>query len=568
MGVRYDSLETEKFRDRVRAAVTDCLVEEPEWIFVSVNPDLRGEGGHYLYLDERLRAAAGARKGGFVSLSSKVFALPPAWVAPVLTQPTQPYSEGFSFQDRVVFAQEIEHALREILDIFPTGRVLAFLYSGHAHQLPLVCEAMSRINDARLDFAFNLYSAYFNFDEDSVEYARDALVAECALRFCSGLNLAHQVRVVGDADYASGLISRHMSREDGILPFFSVAKPSKDLVLKASTGSASDGEITVVYLSHASEERGFSLLLDSVQCCKSARPDIRWRFRFRTAKPVDAAMHGESGEEIRRLMAEGVEIIHGFLPDYEMTALYESADIVLCPYRKRVFGSRTSANVSDAIAYGKPVVATADTWAGRLVDEMNFGATFRDGDGADLGKAILRVVESLDEIRTDVVQRGEEWLKANNPSAVLDFLLNFTYPSVTQQAEVAQIEWERLTCGIFNSFLSGLMVALANGLDPRDSVGQANIDEVFTRIGTSLRSDKLDASLHEALVFSVRLQELNQYLYDRVATLEGQAARYKAKSEERRKEIETLKKRSREEIQRLKKSFHYKPWKKLFFMKG
>ena len=104
-----------------------------------------------------------------------------------------------------------------------------------------------------------------------------------------------------------------------------------------------------------------------------------------------------------RFRVAGGRLLAEHLDDAGFENLVGSAHVVVIPYRRGTFRTRTSAVVLDAFAAGKPVVATRGTWAGDLVEEYGVGETFDDGDVDSLMTGIMRVLDNIDNEAVQVL---------------------------------------------------------------------------------------------------------------------------------------------------------------------
>ena len=436
-----------------KAPGADC--QPKDWFLVSVNPDLCNEGGHYLYFDQRLKAAAEGLGGAFLSFASASFLLegqaPPDWVRPVFSQPTQMVNRGFSILERESFANELRGALTDVISNAPGAQVILFCYSGHAHQLPGFIQALDGFDPQRLSCVFNLYSAFLNFDETSPDYARNQVLLKTSLLGCKSYLEQSCIRIVADEEFSARAIEEHLGVRPPIMPFFSLAPEESQYAMPE------EGKMTVAYLSYAIEMRGFGLLPDAVEYCLEHAPQVPWKFIFRTGLKPSVLETTRMAESIARLRDLGVTLLHGYLKDEEMASLFRQSNLLVCPYKRQTFGFRTSANVSDAIKYGLPIVAATDTWAGRLVEQLGNGVTFADGDGMDLGKALVKAAEAIDQYTNASRTAGAAWLEQNNPVAVVAFIRQVVERNVPCASVEKMSEERSLMLCILQHYLSALM---------------------------------------------------------------------------------------------------------------
>lgn len=82
----------------------------------------------------------------------------------------------------------------------------------------------------------------------------------------------------------------------------------------------------------------------------------------------------------------------GFVPHHELSALYERAAVVACPSRREGFGVACA----EAMAHGRPVVASAVGGLLDLVVDGETGLLVPPGDVPALGSALRRLVDDAD----------------------------------------------------------------------------------------------------------------------------------------------------------------------------
>ncbi len=83
--------------------------------------------------------------------------------------------------------------------------------------------------------------------------------------------------------------------------------------------------------------------------------------------------------------------------------LLGQADAVLLPYDAKIYRSRSSGVLTEALAAGKPVVVTENTWLSDQMTAFGGGVICRSGDPADLARAIRELGADYDAHR----QRAE-----------------------------------------------------------------------------------------------------------------------------------------------------------------
>jgi hypothetical protein len=88
-----------------------------------------------------------------------------------------------------------------------------------------------------------------------------------------------------------------------------------------------------------------------------------------------------------------VEVIDGTLSAEDFLSLFWHADIVVLPYRRRLFYARSSSCVVNAVLSGVPTLVARDTWLSEQVLKFRAGRVFFDGDIDDLHVNLLGLLD-------------------------------------------------------------------------------------------------------------------------------------------------------------------------------
>jgi glycosyltransferase involved in cell wall biosynthesis len=189
-------------------------------------------------------------------------------------------------------------------------------------------------------------------------------------------------------------------------------------------GLRADRPIRFVSLGDARTEKGFALLADAIRWLDAAGKltGLEFVIQSHIASPVYAAL-ATPRAELSRIGAPAVRLVDKVLSREEYAELLGGADVVLLPYTRRVYFARTSGPFTEALAAGKPVIVTADTWMSEELERHGAGLTFRDGDAADLAGTILRAKEGLAELSQAARARRGAWLRRHSPAAMVLALL-------------------------------------------------------------------------------------------------------------------------------------------------
>jgi glycosyltransferase involved in cell wall biosynthesis len=209
-----------------------------------------------------------------------------------------------------------------------------------------------------------------------------------------------------------------------VAPIPHIGDLSDSSVSLTQPGLRPDRAVRFVSLGDARTEKGFALLADAIQWLDAAGKLTGLEFVIQSfiASPVYAAL-ATPRAELSRIGSPAVRLVEQVLSRQAYAELLGGADVVLLPYTRRVYFARTSGPFTEALAAGKPVIVTADTWMSEELERHGAGLTFRDGDAADLAGTILRAKEGLTELSQAARARRGAWLRRHSPAAMVLTLL-------------------------------------------------------------------------------------------------------------------------------------------------
>ena len=164
-----------------------------------------------------------------------------------------------------------------------------------------------------------------------------------------------------------------------------------------ASGSPGETSLTVgkrrirfASLGNARAEKGILEIIQAIEILNagSDRSDIE--FVLQINDPSE-----DCREAVRRLQtsshAPNVTLIGAAMDAGSYEALLASVDVVLVPYWREIYWSRTSGIFLEAVTSGKPVIVTSDTWMSDELQRWGAGIAIPDHDPCALADAIERV---------------------------------------------------------------------------------------------------------------------------------------------------------------------------------
>jgi glycosyltransferase involved in cell wall biosynthesis len=116
---------------------------------------------------------------------------------------------------------------------------------------------------------------------------------------------------------------------------------------------------------------------------------------------------------VESLGLQGAVQFLGYVPDEQMLALFESADVFVLPYPRQAAYSSSGVNIR-AMETGAAVVASRGTVADGLLEPGRTGLTFEPNDAQDLAAQLQRLIEDDDlRVRLGRAAQDQVWQKHN-----------------------------------------------------------------------------------------------------------------------------------------------------------
>jgi spore coat protein SA len=180
-----------------------------------------------------------------------------------------------------------------------------------------------------------------------------------------------------------------------------------DLAVGAAAGHAPPGEAPILYVGRVEERKGVHVLVDAFeQVISKQRP----RSRLRIVGPHsywDAAPSPYYQALAERCAANPrIELRGPTYDDRELAAVYRDAAVSVVP---SVFPEALGLTSLEAQASGVPVVVSNSGGLPETVDAGKTGLVFDNGNAAQLGEAVLSIVNN-DERRRTMGAAARDWV--------------------------------------------------------------------------------------------------------------------------------------------------------------
>lgn len=167
-------------------------------------------------------------------------------------------------------------------------------------------------------------------------------------------------------------------------------------------------------------EKGFHLLPQAIEICRARGLDANFTVQLRHSGWEPATVAAERA--LRQI--PGVRLVEGVLSHEEYTVETGKIDAMLLPYDPVLFGLRGSGIFTQSVAAGRPVVASAGTFAGASIASGKAeGEVFSPHDSAALAAAIMRLCSRLADSHARAAKLAKAFAHTHSAEAYVDVLL-------------------------------------------------------------------------------------------------------------------------------------------------
>ncbi|MFC1532314.1 glycosyltransferase [Thermodesulfobacteriota bacterium] len=194
---------------------------------------------------------------------------------------------------------------------------------------------------------------------------------------------------------------------------------------KMSNLTAKQRPIRFVFLGDAREEKGFSLIAEAIlELHKHNQLNgIEFILQCYISSEVHAAMKLPR-QKLIDLCLPQIQLILEPLTRDSYNNIIDQADVVLLPYSRRIYYSRTSGPFAEALAAGKPVIVPRDTWMSDQVVQYGAGIMFKSYDFEDLIRAITAIRDGYPSLAKRAQIGRSKWTTFHNPDNFVRLLMN------------------------------------------------------------------------------------------------------------------------------------------------
>jgi glycosyltransferase involved in cell wall biosynthesis len=225
-----------------------------------------------------------------------------------------------------------------------------------------------------------------------------------------------RIRVVTDSDRLAAEFSKltHLP-----LPIFPT--PHTDRI--GSPREESTDVPRFVWLGGIRKDKGFHVFARAVLALEKELRSGRMEFVIQSN--LDDPRDSETAAARDMIKFAGlprVTLIERALTSEEYTNLLTSSSAVVLPRLLQLYRSQTSGPFVEALAAGKPVVVTDNSWMSDQLKRYGAGTTFRDQDSDGLASAIRTLAANYSEFRVRAERSVKEWVSFHNPDRLYEMI--------------------------------------------------------------------------------------------------------------------------------------------------
>lgn len=210
--------------------------------------------------------------------------------------------------------------------------------------------------------------------------------------------------------------------------------------------------INVAVLGNARAEKGFCEIVECLERMTLAG-NKKFIFHLQINDPDDVAK--ASILNLESFAGPNLHVYRTALTDTEYSHLLKDADVILLPYHADVYRARTSGVLVEAIASGKLVIVSKNSWLSQEVETHGTGVIIRDRSSIDIECALENIFKNYNKLRKEAMVNatryqklhgGERFIEClvggrrNYPKSMLsNVVIVFPFPDFFQQSSGATV---------------------------------------------------------------------------------------------------------------------------------
>jgi glycosyltransferase involved in cell wall biosynthesis len=186
------------------------------------------------------------------------------------------------------------------------------------------------------------------------------------------------------------------------------------------------------FFGYSKSEKGFHLLPEAVDRCRDAGLNVEFHIQVQHSHWEKTTIAAE--QKLRAM--PNVTLIDGTLSSDDYLAATDKVDVILLPYDPVAFGMRGSGIFTESVAAGRPIVASAGTFAGDCILRGEAqGEVFGPYNAQQFVAAIKRILPRLPKISEQAKAQSETFARRHDGDAYVDSILDMVHLKPDQFTE-------------------------------------------------------------------------------------------------------------------------------------
>ncbi|RZK46040.1 MAG: glycosyltransferase, partial [Pedobacter sp.] len=244
--------------------------------------------------------------------------------------------------------------------------------------------------------AFILMSeAVYNKDFTSFHFKRTSKLLKTVLKGFGKNVEKGEVVLAGDSHITS---REYETLADVKFRVFPSPAAGLNAVVNAKTNNVRPAgkPCTFVILGVSVFDKGIDLLQDAIVSLLSANNELNAKFIIQWSVPTfDYNFKAVPISDTLR-QSKQVLLIERVLDDNEYNDYLQQADVLVLPYRRKIYFNRISGVAIEAACSGIPMIVTENTWLSEAMDQFGAGVKVKDEDAGDLAEKIIYCIENIE----------------------------------------------------------------------------------------------------------------------------------------------------------------------------
>lgn len=260
-----------------------------------------------------------------------------------------------------------------------------YMYSGHFGHCLAVSEflATSQHGNSNIRFFMNLLYHDFIVGRKDEDYAQDLKEASEILDLNDP---SRRIVICMDSRQSVERYQPCFKRKLRLMPI-----PLYHSGSEVNTLGNNHQLITIGYFGQPIAEQGYALAVGLYEEFIERRNKHGLCFLMRINEKFASGDFADHFQKFKK-KTDRINIVDHFVDSKKHHELISRCDIVIIPYMKECYPSRTSGILVDSLVHGKVVVVPQDTWMSDMVMKYGAGRTFTSGDLSSLVLAVDDVV--------------------------------------------------------------------------------------------------------------------------------------------------------------------------------